>query len=225
LSPAFILFVLKRANLYIIGRENPSRIAVWRVHDPADPVKAGKKFRLTFGREIMDFRHKPRIGVMGSASCPADLYYLAHEVGHLIGQKGAILICGGRSGIMEASAKGAREAGGITIGILPGDSAEEANPYIDIPIVTDLGNARNVINILSSQAVIAIHGSYGTLSEIALAMKCNIPVVGLRTWSLVPPGGESLPITYCHSAEEAVNAALSLISKKQRIGDPDSRLQ
>jgi uncharacterized protein (TIGR00725 family) len=115
---------------------------------------------------------------------------------------------------MEASAKGAKEAGGITVGILPGSSADEANSFIDIPIVTDLGNARNVINILSSQAIIAIHGSYGTLSEIALAMKCNIPVVGLRTWSLVPPDGAHLPITYCRSAEEAVNAALSLISQK-----------
>jgi len=114
--------------------------------------------------------------------------------------------------VMEASAKGAREAGGISVGILPGDSAAEANPYIDIPIVTDLGNARNSVNVLTSQAVIAIHGSYGTLSEIALAMKCRIPVVGLGTWDVVTPGGEPLPITLAHSPEEAVTVALDLIS-------------
>ena len=154
---------------------------------------------------------KHRIGVVGPASCPQDVYDLAQEVGFLIGRSGAILICGGRSGVMEASAKGAREAGGITVGILPGNSASEANPYIDIPVVTDLGNGRNIINVLTSQVVIAIHGSYGTLSEIALAMKCRIPVVGLRTWDLSAPGGEPCPILIAHTAEEAVAAALKLI--------------
>jgi uncharacterized protein (TIGR00725 family) len=159
----------------------------------------------------MELRLRPRIGVMSPALCLPEVYSLAREVGFLIGRKGAILICGGKSGVMEASARGAREAGGITIGILPGASASEANPYIDIPIVTDLGNARNAINVLTSQVVIAIHGSYGTLSEIALALKCHTPVVGLGTWNLTHPGGEDLPITYALTAEEAVTAALSLI--------------
>jgi uncharacterized protein (TIGR00725 family) len=160
----------------------------------------------------MNLRQKPRIGVMGPALCLPEVYNLAREVGFLIGSKGAILICGGRTGVMEASARGAREAGGLTVGILPGASAGEANPYIDIPIVTDLGNARNAINVLTSQVIIAIHGSYGTLSEIALALKCHTPVVGLGTWDLTPPGGEELPITYTSTAEEAVMAALKLIS-------------
>jgi hypothetical protein len=82
---------------------------------------------------------------------------------------------------MEAAAKGAQEAGGVTIGILPGPSAQKANPYINIPIVTDLGHARNIIVVRSSQAIIAISGSYGTLSEIAFALKIGIPVVGLKT--------------------------------------------
>jgi uncharacterized protein (TIGR00725 family) len=159
----------------------------------------------------MDLRLKPRIGVMGPALCLPEVYNLAREVGFLIGRKGAILICGGKTGVMEASARGAREAGGITVGILPGASASEANPYIDIPIVTDLGNARNAINVLTSQVIIAIHGSYGTLSEIALALKCHTPVVGLDTWDLTPPSGEELPITYTRTAEEAVAVALNLI--------------
>ncbi len=147
---------------------------------------------------------------MGPSACPRDVYKLAQEVGFLIGSKEALLICGGRGGVMEACARGAKEAGGITVGILPGESAAEANRYIDIPIVTGLGNARNAINVLTSQAVIAIHGSYGTLSEIALAMKCGTPVVGLDTWDLSPPGEQRLPIILAHNPEEAVTAALSL---------------
>jgi uncharacterized protein (TIGR00725 family) len=164
----------------------------------------------------MEFRLKPRIGVMGPALCLPDVYSIAREVGFLIGKRGAILICGGRSGVMEASARGAREAGGLTIGILPGASAEEANPYIDIPIVTDLGNARNAINVLTSQVIIAVHGSYGTLSEIALALKCHTPVVGLGTWNLTPPGGAELPIAHARNPEEAVETALSLIPLHDR---------
>jgi len=167
----------------------------------------------------MDLRLKPRIGVMGPALCLPEVYNLAREVGFLIGRKGAILICGGRTGVMEASARGAREAGGITIGILPGASANEANPYIDIPIVTDLGNARNAINVLTSQVIIAIHGSFGTLSEIALALKCHTPVVGLGTWDLTPPGGEELPIVYTRTPEEAVAAALNLIPPDDKATD------
>jgi len=148
---------------------------------------------------------------MGPALCLPEVYNIAREVGYLIGKKGGILICGGRGGVMEASAKGVREAGGISIGILPGASASEANPYIDIPIVTDLGNARNAISVLTSQAIIAIHGSYGTLSEIALALKCHTPVVGLDTWDLTPPGGVTLPIIYARTAEEAVTTAWGLI--------------
>jgi uncharacterized protein (TIGR00725 family) len=156
---------------------------------------------------------RPRIGVVGPAFCTPDVYELARQVGFLIGRNGAILICGGRSGVMEAAAKGAKEAGGTTVGILPGDIASEANAYIDIPIVTGMGNARNAINVLTSQVIIAIHGSYGTLSEIALAIKCRIPVIGLKTWELFAPGGEPTPIVLADSAEEAVAAAFKLISQ------------
>jgi len=149
---------------------------------------------------------------MGPASCSPALYALAREVGHRIAQKKAVLICGGYGGVMEASARGAKEGGGITVGILSGDSAIEANPYIDIPIVTALGNARNAINVLTSQSIIAIGGSYGTLSEIALALKCGTPVVGLGTWDAVSGEGETLPIRLARNAEDAVNAALEAMS-------------
>ena len=93
-----------------------------------------------------------------------------------------------------------------------GDSAAEANPYIDIPIVTDLGNARNAVNVLTSQSIIAIAGSYGTLSEIALALKCGTPVTGLKTWDASSSKEQRLPIALAQTAEEAVNSALSFIS-------------
>ena len=160
----------------------------------------------------MDSHGKRRIGVMGPGSCAPDIYALAREVGYQIARRGAILICGGRGGVMEASARGASEGNGIVVGILPGESAAEANPYVNIPIVTGLGNARNAVNVLTSQAIIAIQGSYGTLSEIALALKCGTPVVGLKTWDLISPEGEALPIIPAETAEEAVNAALKAVS-------------
>jgi uncharacterized protein (TIGR00725 family) len=159
---------------------------------------------------------KRRIGVMGPGSCAPEIYELAYRVGFGIACKGAILICGGRGGVMEAAAKGAREAGGLTIGILPGPDASEANPYIEIPIVTDLGNARNVINVLTSESIIAIDGAYGTLSEIALALKCGTPVVGLHTWNPAAPGDKPLPITLVATPEEAVDAALAMAGARGR---------
>ncbi len=160
----------------------------------------------------LEWRKKPRIGVIGPATCDARVWELAREVGRCIARAGAILICGGMGGVMEAAACGAREAGGLSVGILPGSEASEANSWIDIPVVTGMGNARNAINVLSSQAVIAIRGSYGTLSEIALALKCGVPVIGLETWGLAPPGGEPVPqITLATTPAGAVATALGCI--------------
>ena len=159
----------------------------------------------------MNLRNRPRIGVMGPSACSARVWNLAREVGYGIARQGGILVCGGGSGVMEAAAKGAKDAGGVTVGILPGNSAEQANAYIDIPVITDLGNARNVINVLTSQVIIAVHGAYGTLSEIALALKCGTPVVGLETWTISPPSGETVPsIPNAASPEEAVAIAFDL---------------
>ena len=165
----------------------------------------------------MEWRGRPRIGVMGPSECKAEVSRLGYEVGCYIARAGGILICGGLGGIMEAAARGAKESGGLTVGILPGSCAAEANPYIDIPIVTGMGNARNAINVLSSQAVIAIHGSYGTLSEIALALKCGVPVIGLETWGLSAPGQrEETTSIVASTPEEAVALALEKIPKPAR---------
>ena len=155
----------------------------------------------------MSAGRKFRIGVCGPSSAPADLLELAEQVGKEIARRGAVLVCGGLGGVMEAAARGTREAGGLTIGILPGASADDANPFIDVPVVTDLGEARNALVVRSSDAIIAIAGSYGTLSEIALALKMGVPVIGLGTWQLRAPDGGTPAIHWVQSAAEAVERA------------------
>jgi len=129
---------------------------------------------------------KLQIGVIGAASCSPGELNLAEDVGREIARRGAVLVCGGLGGVMKAAAHGAKEAGGLTVGIIPGDNPNLANPYIDIVITTDLGHARNVLVVHSSQAVIAVSGSHGTLSEIAVALKLGKPVISLRSWKVDP---------------------------------------
>ncbi len=148
-----------------------------------------------------------QIGVIGAGQCSLEIERLAEEVGREIAKKKALLICGGLGGVMEASARGAKQEGGVTIGILPGFSFEDANPFIDIPIVTGLSHARNVLVVRSSQAIIAVEGGYGTLSEIGIALKLRKPVVGLRTWDV------SKKIVTVETPEDAVKKAISLIKK------------
>lgn len=125
-----------------------------------------------------------QIGVIGAGECGEDVRALARSVGEAIGRSGGVLVCGGLGGVMEAAARGALEAGGLTVGILPGFSRHDANPYITVPIVTGLSHARNVIVARSADALIAVAGGYGTLSEIAIALKLGKPVIGLRTWAV-----------------------------------------
>ncbi len=138
---------------------------------------------------------------------------MAVELGREIARQGAIVICGGLGGIMAEVARGAKEESGLTIGILPGDTSESANPFIDIAIVTGMGIARNVIVASSGDAVIAVGGKLGTLSEIALALIRQKPVIGLGTWRLEEGriGGRS--IIPAINAKDAVKKALSLIGK------------
>jgi len=147
------------------------------------------------------------ISVIGAGECTAQAADLAYTVGRLIARNKAVLICGGLGGVMEHAARGAREAGGLTVGILPGFDAKEANPYIDIAIPTGLSHARNIIVVRSSSVVIAIEGSYGTLSEIAIALKLGKPVIGLNTWNVGPE------IFKAETPEEAIAMAFQVVSK------------
>lgn len=124
------------------------------------------------------------LAVIGSAVCDQQIAVLAQAVGGEIARRGAVLICGGRGGVMEAACRGAKEAGGLTVGILPGADRSEANPYVDVAVVTGLGEARNAIVVRSADVVVAVSGGYGTLSEIGLALKMGRPVVGLNTWPI-----------------------------------------
>ncbi len=149
-----------------------------------------------------------QIGVIGAGECTPAISSIAYEVGKLIAQNNGVLVCGGLGGVMEGAARGAKEAGGLTVGILPGFDPKESNPYIDISVVTGLSHARNVLVVRSSSALIAIDGGYGTLSEIAIALKLGKPVVGLNTWNIDPA------VIQVSTPREAVERALSLIQKK-----------
>jgi len=156
------------------------------------------------------------IGVIGDSSCPPEEAKLAESVGELLAQRGATIVCGGLGGVMEAVCRGAKSKGGLTIGILPGKNSSTANPWVDIPVVTGLGEARNVVVAKSAQAIIAIGGNYGTLSEIAYALKSSIPVIGLNTWSLSRNGQEDDSIIKVQSATEAVDKVISLVKRRKR---------
>jgi len=155
------------------------------------------------------------IAVIGGSQPSPQEAQLAEAVGCELAKQGATLVCGGLGGVMEAACKGASSEGGVTIGILPGDNRQAANPYVQIPIVTGIGYARNVAVVKSAQAVIAIGGSYGTLSEISHALQSGIPVIGLNTWTLSIKGQQDNSITPAQSPAEAVNKALNLDSPYQ----------
>jgi uncharacterized protein (TIGR00725 family) len=156
------------------------------------------------------------IGVIGGAQCSAEEAELAEAVGRELAGRGATLVCGGLGGVMEAACRGAKSAGGTTVGVLPGEDRNTANPYVDIPIVTGMGSARNVIVVRSSHAVIAVDGSYGTLSEIAFALNGRIPVIGLNTWSFSQDQEADDSIIRAEGAGDAVNKALAAAEAAQK---------
>jgi uncharacterized protein (TIGR00725 family) len=127
-----------------------------------------------------------KISVIGSGTCSPELFERSRQLGSLVARKGWILVCGGLGGIMEGAALGACEAGGLTIGILPGADPRSANPHIRIPVATGLGPMRNYLVVLNGDAVVALDGGPGTLSEIGLALKIGRPVVAVGTWSTIP---------------------------------------
>ncbi len=151
------------------------------------------------------------IGVIGGSEVPPRIADLAEEVGREIARRGAVLVCGGLGGVMEAACRGAAAEGGLTIGILPGENRLAANPYVRIPIVTGIGYARNVAVVKSCQVVIAVDGSYGTLSEIGHALQSGIPVIGLNTWEIAIEGRKYDNIIVAASPQDAVNKALELL--------------
>jgi uncharacterized protein (TIGR00725 family) len=147
----------------------------------------------------------PYVAVVGSGTASGELYEKAREVGRLVAERGGTVVCGGRSGVMEAVARGATEAGGTAIGILPDEDRKRANEYLSYSIATGTGHARNLAVVCSGDVVIAVGGEYGTLSEMGLALKVGRPVVALESWDL----GEHVSVAA--TPEEAVGAAFRLL--------------
>jgi len=158
-----------------------------------------------------------QISVIGSGDeATPEAIRLAEQVGRELGKRGATVVTGGLQGVMEAASRGAKEAGGRTIGILPGSDPSEANDYVDIPICTGIGYARNVIVVRSGRAVIAVTGAFGTLSEIAHALGDKIPVIGLNTWSISRNGQRDESMILAKDPVDAVEKALEAARKRNQ---------
>lgn len=154
------------------------------------------------------------IGVIGGTACSAEEYATSEEVGRLLAKAGATVICGGYGGVMEAASKGASEEGGTVIGLLSGTDRFGASPYLTVALATGLGEARNAVIARSADALIAVGGEYGTLSEIAFSLKIGKPVYGIGTWEFARSGIKDGKMKVCQSAPEAVSEALSLASAR-----------
>jgi uncharacterized protein (TIGR00725 family) len=162
----------------------------------------------------MGMKKDTYIAVIGpSAATPAE-HTLGEEVGRLIAESGAVLVSGGLGGLMEAAASGCAKAGGRSVGVLPGETRAGANPYLTTVVVTGMGEARNAIVVRTADAVIAVRGEFGTLSEIALALKMGKPVVGLGTWELAKDGAPVDAIVRADSPADAVATALRLAAER-----------
>jgi uncharacterized protein (TIGR00725 family) len=149
------------------------------------------------------------IAVIGAGECDRETYDVAYEVGKLIAERGAMVVTGGRTGVMEAASRGARDAGGLVVGILPDRDASAANDAVEVAIPTGMGELRNGLVVGSAEAVIAVGGEWGTLSEIGFALKMGKPVVGWNTWKFVRHGAPEDGMLSASTAAEAVRLAFA----------------
>ncbi|MFA5866791.1 MAG: TIGR00725 family protein [Actinomycetota bacterium] len=151
------------------------------------------------------------IAVVGSGQCTDEVKAEAREVGRLVAAAEAILICGGLGGVMDAAAEGAKSAGGMTVGILPDHIRVGASRFLDVSIPSGMGEMRNALVVRAADAIIAVHGEYGTLSEIALAMKTGKPVIGLNTWEFSRPNSDIESLIRAKTPKEAVDMAITAV--------------
>lgn len=173
---------------------------------------------------ILDTNGRPLIiAVIGGGEPPQRALELAEEVGRELASAGVVVACGGLGGVMEAVCRGAKGAGGTTIGILPGEDPAEASAYVDLPIMTGMGYARNVVLVKTGRAVIAIDGAYGTLSEIGHALGDGTPVIGLETWDLPQRDDLALHIEVADSPADAVRRAIAAAHERDVRRAPKAR--
>jgi uncharacterized protein (TIGR00725 family) len=161
-------------------------------------------------------RPGPTIAVIGPGRDASDAELAqAEEAGASIAAAGATLVCGGLGGVMEAACRGARSRGGLTVGLLPGTDREDANGWVVLALPTGLGEARNALIVRAADAVVAIGGGWGTLSEIAFALRAGVPVLGVGTWELAR-GGE--PVAGVRAVDDAATAVSEALRTRRRIG-------
>lgn len=162
----------------------------------------------TMSRPMVSARRKV-IAVIGAGECDDDVAAAAYDIGRLVGERGAVLVTGGLTGVMEAASRGAHDVGSLVIGILPGIDSDDANPSVDVAIPTGMGQLRNGLVVSTAGAVIAVSGEWGTLSEIGFALKLGKPVIGWRTWELSRGGTAPVGVHAATTPEEAVREAFA----------------
>ena len=160
----------------------------------------------------------PHIAIVGPGDPDPAAEEVSYEAGRLLAAAGAVVVTGGLDATMRAASRGAKDGGGLTVGILPGDSRSDANEFVDVAITTGMGEARNTIIVRTADGVIAVGGGFGTLSEIGFALKLGKPVVGLQTWELSKSGAAAAGIIQAATADEAVKLVLDLIVAERAIG-------
>lgn len=160
------------------------------------------------------------VAVVGPGNASGELLAVAEEVGVELARAGVGVACGGLGGVMEAACRGAKRQGGLTVGLLPGDDPAVANPFVDVAVPTGFGEARNALVVRAATAVIAVGGEYGTLSEIAFALKAGIPVVGIGTWQLYKDGRRRDAFAVARDAADGVGQALRLAGHRPTVQEP-----
>lgn len=158
----------------------------------------------------------PHVAVVGAGDAGPDDLAVAEDLGRELARAGAVVVCGGLGGVMEAVCRGARQLGGRTVGILPGSDRRHANPFVDVAVATGLGEARNLLVVRTADVVVAVGGEFGTLSEIAFALRLGTPVVGIGTWELAKRGHPVDAVVRAGSAAEAAGAAMALALARAR---------
>ena len=160
------------------------------------------------------------VAVVGPGTASPAEAALAEEVGAAVAAAGAVLVCGGLGGVMEAACRGARSRGGLTVGLLPGLDRDDANGWVVVAIPTGLGEARNALVVRAADALVAVGGGWGTLSEIALALKAGKPAVGIGSWELARAGQPVEGLVAVEDPGEAVADALRRAGARRRHSRP-----
>ncbi len=163
------------------------------------------------------------VAVVGSDESDKATDAVAEELGRELGRRGAIVVCGGLGGVMEAACRGAKSAGGSTLGILPADDRAAANTYVDVAVATGMGEGRNALVARTADVVVAVAGEFGTLSEIALALRMGKPVIGLATWELSRDGRPVDAIVRASGAADAAELAFAQVSLRNTTTERRSR--